>query len=751
MKILKSWLREYLPSEISLEKIEEILTAAGVEIEKIDQSLDDKIIVAEIKSIKPHPNADKLQVVDIFDGQHSYSVVCGANNIQKGQLVPLAKIGAIIQGVEIKEATIRGEKSQGMLCSESELGIGDDHSGIYILQKDYQIGRRLNSYHQSDNVIEISPTANRGDCLSHIGVARELAAYQNSSIRREPIKLTKSDPEHASREISVEVKNSSLCPRYMARVVKGVKVAPSPKWLQERLIACGAKPINNVVDITNYILLDLGHPMHAFDGSKITDSKLIIRQAKNSEDIVTLDGENRNLDKEMLVISDKNGPVAIAGIMGGKNSEVDDNTHVVVLEAADFNSANIRATSKKLKLSTEASFRFERGIDSGGIEYAINKAADMIANICGGRVMSGFISIGDDPVKHILQIEYDKIRELLGLEISDQEIDHLLRLLGFVVKDCQCEVPTWRHDINIWQDLAEEVGRLVGYDKIKLIPLKKTQPRKTFYYRTEKIKDALVSYGYSETINYPFLSEQDLDLSNLESKNLLEIANPLQPENKYLRNSLIPGLLKNIAKNPAFDQVNLFEVGHIFKKTVEEQYLAIASTSNDFDTFGKSINNLINDLALDTKLLKLYHYRREELSNYKIKRPYVTLAEISLSKAYQNKRVDQKINLKSENKQVIYRGVSKYPSSTRDLAFIVDKKTPADQIESEIYKTSDLVNRVELFDEFSSDKIGKNKKNLAFHIFFQSFEKTLSDSETNQLVSAIVKRIEKQFKAKLRG
>lgn len=751
MKILKSWLQDYLSVDVSDERLEEILTLAGIEVESVEKSLDDNVVVVGIKSIAKHPNADKLSLVEVSDGSEVIRVVCGAKNIEVGQIVPLAKPGAIIKGALLKEANIRGENSFGMLCAADELGIGDDHSGIYILPDDYKVGSKLNDYLASDTIFEISPTANRGDCLSHVGVAREIAAYENSQIRKEPVKLSKSDSQPTKTQVEVEIKKSELCPQYLARVIKDVKIAPSPKWLQDRLIACGAKPINNVVDVTNYILLDLGHPMHAFDQKKISENKIIVRQAKKNEDIVTLDGEVRNLSNEMLVIADKDKAVALAGIMGGQNSEVDENTETIVLEAAEFDRKNIRATAKELKISTEASYRFERGIDSGGIEFAINKAADLIANVAGGKVMSGIVSVGDRPQRLEIKIEQEKIRSLLGISVSNDEIDHILRLLGFTITGDLCQVPLWRHDIFLWQDLAEEIGRVLGYDKIQKLDLGKIEKfEKTGFYRTEEMKDHLAAAGYSETMNYPFMSEADLADSKLEASGLLEIANPLQSENRYLRNSLVPGLLKNVAKNPAFDQVNLFEIGHTFGKTKETQNLGIISTSEDRQEFDKFVEEFSKFFSIQTKLFKIKYYQREDLASYKIKRPKVSVAEIDLSKAFENKKVDQSLKINPTKETIVYRGVSKYPSLTRDLAFIVDKKVKSDELSHDIYASSDLINRVELFDEFASDKFGVGKKNLAYHISLQAYDRTLKDDEAEKIIATLVNSIEKKFKARLR-
>jgi len=346
-------------------------------------------------------------------------------------------------------------------------------------------------------------------------------------------------------------------------------------------------------------------------------------------------------------------------------------------------------------------------------------------------------------------IAYDNIRRLLGSSVGDEEIDHILRHLGFTIENGTATVPSWRHDVSIWQDLAEEVGRIVGYDKIDLLPLAKIKSaEKSIYYFVEKIKDLLAAEGCTESMNYPFLSENDLVAAKLKAENLLEVQNPMQPENKYLRVSLIPGLLKNIAKNPAFDPVKIFEIGHVFSKTNESQNLAIASTVKDRAAHDEIINKVL--ALLPGASAKTSEFSRQELQLYKIKRASVFVTEINLSKIWTEIKIDKNISLKLASSDIVYRGVSKFPAVSRDLAFIVDKVASAGKISDEIYSVSDLINRVELFDEFASDKFGDGKKNLAYHIYLQSKEKTLNDGDAAEIIGSIVKVIEKKYNAKLR-
>ena len=532
-----------------------------------------------------------------------------------------------------------------------------------------------------------------------------------------------------------------------------MKIGESPEWLKNRLIAVGAKPINNIVDVTNYIMLDLGHPLHAFDYEKIGGKKIIVRRAKSNEDIVSLDGEVRAFDKDVLVIADAAKPVAVAGVMGGLDSEITDSTKTVVLEAAVFDSKSIRKTAKKLNMMTDASYRFERGIDTNLIEYVINKAAKLIADVSGGLVLSGIVKAGEKPEEAFLKIEYTKINQLLGTNLEDNEINSILKSLGFDVINDQVKVPSWRHDIEVWQDLAEEVGRIYGYDKITLYPVPKTNaPKKSEYYKKEAIKDILTEAGFVEVYNYSFMSEDDLKAVNIESKDLLEVANPLQPENKYLRKTLVPGLLKTIAKNSAFDPITIFEVGNVFTKTSESSHLAIAASGKNarklIDTAAEALAGRLN---IKASTFNISEMKREDLVKFKIRKEMTCIVEIDLAEVLKKAKFDEKsLKLSVSKKNIHYRPISKYPSVTRDLAFLADKTVKSDEIIDLIYEQSDLINRVELFDEFASDKLGVGKKNIAFHIDLQHQTKTLTDKEADEVISQSVLAVQKKFKAKLR-
>lgn len=752
MRVLKSWLKEYADFNWSDEELSDNLSFSGTLVEDYYPEIDNLVVVALIKSISKHPNADKLKIVQVFNGEETLTIVCGANNIETGQKVPLAQIGAKLPAGEISKVSIRGQESSGMLCSGVELGINDNHEGIYILEDEkFVVGKPLANFIDSDTVFDLEITPNRGDCVSHIGVAREIAALQSKSIKKIPLEL-KMSSQNASSIFSVKVNNKVACPRYLSRIVKNVKITESPEWLKNKLVKCGLNPINNVVDITNYIMLDLGQPMHAFDMTKIKKSSIIIRAAKAGEEIKALDSQIYKLKNDDLVIADVEKPIAIAGIIGGYNSQISAETKDIVLEAAEFERRMIRASSKRLGIATDASYRFERGIDPSAIEYAINKAAKMIQELAGGTILSGIVKQDSDKEINFVTIDESKINKLIGTNLSKDEIDNILRFLGFKVNGSSCQIPSWRHDISIWQDLAEEIARIYGLDKIKLSPISKSfAPKKSDYYYKEHLKDILAEEGFSEVYTYSMLSDNDIAEAKLQTKDLIEIKNPIQPENKYLRPSIIPGLMKAVAKNPSFDPVLIFEIADIFTKKNEESCLAVAASGKgskeSIELIKNNLETLISGLKIEIKEIS-----RDELNRFKIRKPVTYVFEISLTDLSKKMKLsDKELKLKVPNKTIIYRPISKYPALTRDIAVICDKKIKAFDIKQTIYEVSESINRVELFDEFASDKFGKNKKNVAFHIYFQLPDKTMEDSEADKTVVEIIKVIEKKYAAKLRS
>lgn len=748
MRYLYSWLKEYHDFGKSPEELAEVVTSLGTEIESVEGAqIDEKIIVAKILEVKPHPNADRLQIAKIKTGNDELEVVCGAPNIEVGQLVPFAPIGTKLNDLEVREAEIRGVKSPGMLLSERELGRGESHEGIKILDN-VEIGERVSKYLKSDAALEAEVTPNRGDLLSHFGLARDIAALKEC-LEKPVLQLKESDTK-ASDFVSVEIK-SEKCPLYLARVICGVKIGPTPADLKERLEACGAKSINNVVDATNFAMLDLGHPLHAFDANKIEDHKIIVSEIEQETEVETLDGTPRALLPEMMVICDSKRPVAIAGVMGLKNSEVDDETTDIILEAAVFDPKSIRKSAKELALQTEASYRFERGVDAVGTKYAIDKAAKMIQELAGGEILQGVVQAGEVEKPHEVKVEYARINDLAGVEYQKEEVDKVLTDLGFKIKDGLAEVPSWRHDIFAWEDLVEEVIRMLGLERIKLAPLSKsTPPEPTDYFKKEKIKDFLIKQGLDEVISYSFLSNADVVVAKIDPKDLVEVANPVQEENRYLRNSLIPGLLKNIAKNPSFDDIEIFEIGNVFLKEKEETNLAIVTSGKSARKVGEILKSFCEKFGVPEADFKVYDIDREELKRFKIKKPNVSVAEASLGEILPKLKFEN-LDLKVEESSIQYREVSKFPPVKRDLSFIVDEKIALDDIKKEILNATKYAFLVEAFDEFKDKRFGEGKKNVAYHIWLQDLQKTMSDKTADEEISKIVKTLKEKFQADLRS
>jgi phenylalanyl-tRNA synthetase beta chain len=759
MKYLKSWVEDYWKTEKSGDEIAKILSALGSETESVNLApiVDENVVVARVLEVKPHPNADRLKIVKITEGESEIEVVCGAPNVAEGQCVAYARPGAKIASGKVEKANIRGVESPGMLLSERELGIGNDHTGIKVLDENISAGSPVLKHLQGEIIFEADITPNRGDLLSHFGLARDMSAYEFSSkvSQRRPAygmggqasgleKPRVNVPEaheRADQEISVEIKTKN-CPLYLARKVSGVKIGPSPDWLVKRLEAIGISSINNVVDVTNYIMLDLGHPLHAFDARKIAGDKIIVRDLEKNEEVVTLDGGARELIEGMMVIADEKLPIAVAGVMGLKNSEIDDSTLDVVIEAAVFDRKSIRKTAKLLGLVTEASYRFERGVDDASAEYALDKAAKMIREMAGGKILKGVVQAGKLSAISYQPIEYERISKLIGVEYSKEKIDQILELLGFKIKNGQAIIPSWRHDISSWQDLAEEVARIDGIVKIKPEKLSgaKTEIEESDWHKKEAVKDFLVSLGLNEALNYTFLSEEDVKAAKLKAGDLIEVANPIQEENRYLRNSLVPGLLKSISRNPSFDIVEFFEIGNVF------------STAGKGTRDAKQIaNELLEKFGIEKDVWSVYQIDRDELSRFKIRKPSVSIAEADLTKIFPVV-VSSSPVIASEAKQseISYRPVSSFPSANRDLAFVVDAKTSLLEIRNLILEISPLAVLVEPFDEFKDPRFGKGKKSVAFHIYLQSQDKTLSDKEADDEIEKIVKSLEKKFSAQLR-
>lgn len=759
------WLKDYIKLNLSPEKLAELLMFKSFEVEGIlsgDVKLPN-VVVVEILKIRKHPNADKLSLVEASDGKREYEVVCGAPNIKEGQKVALAKIGAELpNGLKIEKRKVRGEVSEGMICAEDELGVGEDHTGILVLSERTKLGERVDKYlsRSGGSVLDLSITPDRNDCFSILGLAREVSALTGNTIKFPKIDVKESNTS-ASKEVRVEIQNKNLCPQYFARVIKNIKVGESPNWLKEKLEAMGTRSINNIVDITNFVLFEFGQPLHAFDADKINGKKLIIRNAKKGEKILALDEQIYELEKEMLVIADEKNPIAIAGIMGGADTSVGRNTKNIILESAIFNPKSIRLTSKKLGLRSESSMRFERGFDPVLTEQAINRAASLIQELAGGEILKGTVGTRHRLVQQkTIKLELNYLNKLIGVEIKPQEVKKILSSLGFEVRDnWNVVVPSWRQNINHAADLIEEVARVYGYENLpdkflsgELVPPKEDE--KMIW--ENKIKGIMQNVGFDEVYNYSFYGEKQIKLMGLEELKHIEIENPINPDQKYLRTTLLPRLLGIASRNARnFNEVKIFEVGRVFipsfGKDLPEENLHLAAviiSKADSVNLYREISGIVSYLLDKMNLLKrksdwilkLNLLSAKEKNEWKIK-DNAAYFEIDLEKM---------ILETGENKK--FEALPFYPSVSRDLSIVVPQNVLWKDVDDIVQKVGgELLKNVEFFDLYKGKGIEGDRKSFAFHLEFSSPERTLESDEADEVMGEVVRALEKKLKANLRS
>ncbi|UCD31206.1 MAG: phenylalanine--tRNA ligase subunit beta, partial [Desulfobacterales bacterium] len=582
MKVSLSWLREYTKVDMIVEDLADALTMVGLEVEAVSDRYNylNTVVVGRIDQITSHPNAENLKLCLVDIGSRSVQVVCGAPNIRKDMLAPCVMPGTYLpQGVVLEKSVIQGEMSEGMLGSEAELGLGDNSDGVMELKGNCAIGEPLNkSLELSDPVLEIDLTPNRPDCLSIIGIAREVAALQKTRVTYPKIPHSKSFDQILDYS-SVTIIDPDLCPRYAASLVFEVTVAPSPFWLQDRLLSVGLKPINNIVDITNFVMMETGQPLHAFDFDRLAENRIVVRKALAGEIFTTLDGKERQLDPEMLMICDGEKPVAIGGVMGGLNSEIEDSSTRILLESAYFNPTSIRKTSKKLGLNTDASHRFERGVDPDGTVRALKKATQLFVEIGGGRRIGGIIDEHPLPIpSNLIMCSVKALNRRLGTRLRAKDIENYLQSIEFEVEkiendQLQILPPSYRVDISRFEDITEEVARLYGYNNIKttfpMIPATGRQPSYTIESRN-KIKHLMAGMGFTEAVTYSFVHQLSCDRLGLKpddpKRKMVDILNPLTEDQSVMRTSLIPGLIEIMNFNVSVQNrhLKLFEIGNVF-------------------------------------------------------------------------------------------------------------------------------------------------------------------------------------------
>jgi len=799
LKISVKWLNDYIDikDKNPLDVLEQ-LTVSGLEVDEVEDKAGalKNIVVGYVKEKKKHPNADKLSLCVVTDGEKDYNVVCGAPNVEAGQKIAFAKIGAIIpmNGMEMKKTKIRGEVSEGMICAEDELGLGNDHSGIMVLDENLEPGTPIAKVFNIDDVVaEIDITPNRADALSHIGMARDLAASYKTVVKYPELNFNDVG-EDINNFAKIEIVDSEGCPRYTATVVTGVKVKESPDWLKEKLLAVGLRSINNVVDITNFIMYELGQPLHAFDLDKLAGRKIIVRKAGSEQKFVTLDSKEREMAADDLMICDAEKPVAIAGIMGGENSEVSENTVNVLIESAYFNPSRIRKTSKRLGLSTDSSYRFERGCNPEGTLFATQRAAQLIAELGGGTIAKGVIDVYPNPLKRKnVKLRYNRITKILGFEIPKDEVKGILIGLGFVILEenensLGVEVPLFRHDIEREIDLIEEVARIFGYNNIPLIekinvPMKERIDQSAY---RDEVRNILTGLGYYEILNNSMLNKERAE----EFGKAIPVLSPQSMEMSNLRTSLIPGLLMTISRNLKVRESNLklFEIGHIFigkndvidsfDDFVEEEHLVLAVTGKknedswyqkerEFDIFDikGDVESFLNKLNIKRSDKESYILDYDAHFEYRIVKEFkknVFCTGGKLSKELLNKYdINQDVFIFDFNMGIVkefpknikkYKPVLRFPKVIRDFALVLDKSVNYKEVIKSIRQgSSNLLKNITLFDIFESESLGEGKKSMAFQLEYYDEKRTLTEEEVEKDFWNAIENVKKNLKAKLRG
>jgi phenylalanyl-tRNA synthetase beta chain len=802
MNISFNWLQDYITIHESPREIADRLTMAGLEVESVrsTRELYKNFVIGEVRDVRNHPNADRLWVCDVFDGKNKHTVVCGASNVAAGQKIVFAQLGSIVpaNGMEVRNVEIRGQSSAGMICSEYELEIGDDHDGILVLPGDTKPGAEFSRYYWDDDVsYEIGITPNRPDCLSHIGVAREIAALYKRQLKNPKITI-KESVKPVKTSLTIDIRDADHCPRYVGRLIDGITIGESPDWMQRRLRILGMRPINAIVDVTNYVMMEYGQPLHAFDFRLIREKRIVVRRATEGETFITLDDKERSFTDKNLLICDANRPVAIAGVMGGLNSEINESTTSVLIESAYFAPFSVRNTSKQLGLVTESSYRFERGVDPGRTAEAADRAVQLIQEITGGNVYRGRVDAYPKKIRPLsVPFRTKQVERVLGIAIPAPATKGILKRLGVDVKDSKksgewrCIVPTFRPDIEREIDLIEEIVRIYGYDKIPAqekaaISFNADDVRPGIH---ERIREWFVGAGFKEIICNSMVPHH---WNSFSGKPAVAVTNPQNQDMAELRASLIPGMLQVVKHNMNRGNKNLrlYEIGHIFslerfpgsKNYVntyhEGETIGIVLTGSrspedwtfqevqfDFFDLKGEVESLESKFNLDKIEYNIYHSTSNTLIDEAIGVEYqgvlkgylgkisnkvlklfdiesnVFAAELDLELFSEFARIEKK-----------YREIPKYPPVHRDLAFLLDESVSYRNLENVIRNFGQpLLHSVSFFDVFRGERIGPMKKSIAVALELVSKEKTLTQPEIEETVSRIIQAVERQLGGELRS
>ncbi len=793
MKVPVNWLKDYINIDnISPKELGDALTLSGSKVEEVIVTGDvvDKIVTGKILKIEPNPEAERLSIcqVDIGEAEH-IQIVTAANNMKEGDVVPTALHGSTLaDGTKIKKGKLRGAVSNGMFCSEEELGIAGDEPvhGLMILPGDTPVGKDIKEIvNMQTAIIDFEITSNRPDCLSIVGIARETAATLGKEYRMPSLEYKVSSNKRIEDSIKVEIRDS-LCRRYMARQVTNIKIMPSPQWMQERLLEAGVRPINNIVDITNFVMIEIGQPMHAFDRREITSDVIVVERAKDGEKFTTLDGEERTLDSEILNIKDGEKTIGLAGIMGGLNSEVKDDTTEIVFESANFNGTNIRISSKKLGLRTEASAKFEKDLDPNLVEVAINRACALIDELGAGAVMEGTIDIYPEELEsHGLKVDSVWINKFLGINMSKDEMKEYLDRLDLKTTieadNLIVTVPTFRCDVNIKEDVAEEIARIYGYNKVpSTIP--STQPTKAGKNETQllrtKLIDTLIGSGLNQAIAYSFVSPKVFDkvlISEDSSiRNAVSIKNPLGEDYSIMRTTSIPSMMEALSRNYLRNNevVKLFEIGKVYipnentSELPEERNTATIGMYGGVDYLDLKgiVENIIDVLGIkNVKFQRVSDnptFHPGKTAGLYIKKEFLGIVGEIHPDVSDNYEVEERCYIAEINLDVLfkyantnkkYTPLPKFPASTRDLAVIINSEVLSQEIEDIIKNQGgNLLESAKLFDVYQGKQIEEGKKSIAYSLIYRGDNRTLTDNEVNKVHEKIVKALEHKLGAELR-
>ena len=798
MLISLNWLKQYIDLDgIEINEMENALTMIGQEVEKIDivgGNLD-KVVVAHLEEVKKHPNADSLTLCKVNNGKEILQIVCGATNHKTGDKVALAQVGARLkEDFTIKKGKIRGEESNGMLCSEDELGIGSDKDGIIILPEDAPVGVPFKDYLGiNDTVFELEITPNRPDCLSHIGIARELSAYYGKELKYPETEIKNEIEEKTSDNVKVTIEDSNLSRRYVTRILKNVTVKESPKWLKERIEAIGLRSINNIVDVSNFILMEMNHPNHVFDLDKIEGNEIKVKSAVKGDKLVTLDEQERELEDGDIVICDSKKILALGGVMGGLDSEVTDNTKNILLEVAQFNPQNVRKTSRRLTLSSDSSYRFERGIDVEDSIKVINRLANLIQEVAGGEILNGYVDVY--PVPHenkVAELNFERLNRFVGKVIPREKVIEILRNLEIDVKDngetLTLTAPSYRGDLELEQDYFEEVIRMYGFDNIEnILPRVDINKNSTLDTTklTDRVKTICASVGLKEVINYSFIPKdalQKLKFTGVSEDKLIDISNPITEDFVTMRPTLLYSLIKNAKDNMNRNVSNIrfFEVSRTFEKAEE---LAKEDIKVGIILAGENDKTLWNPKPVhydfyDLKGIVEEIFSKLKFQSFSIKRSVQTefhpgrSADVFVGKEYigsfgeihpdvlENFGLNKKTVLVAEfnielikkyiNKPFVYQGIIKYPAVPRDLALVMNENILVGDVLKTIEKIDKKVEKVELFDIYQGIGVEPGKKSVAISILLRDNSKTLEEKEINDIIDKILAKMKKDYMAELR-